>query len=105
MSLHKLRSDLEKINQDLFKIIIRRREIVENIQSLKSKEGEFPFYDEKREKELFSSMKSDLEKLTPKELLAFSLLIESHAQIGDEDNYPSWFKGDITKSTNPNLLF
>jgi len=105
MSLPKLRSDLEQINQELFKIILHRREVVEKIQSFKSKDGDFPFYDEKREKELFEKIQADLEKLTPKELLAFSLLIESQAQIGDERNYPSWFKGDVLKSTNPNLLF
>lgn len=103
-SLPKLRTELEDINSELFSILEKRKKVVADIQSLKPKTGEFPHYDESREKELFSKMKDDLSKLSPRELLALSLIIEDHAKAGDEKAYPSFFKGDLKAGVNPNLV-
>ena len=56
-----------------------------------------------REKELFSKLKDGLSKLSERELLAFSLIIEDHAKMGDESAYPSFFKGDLREGVNPNF--
>lgn len=102
-SLPKLRTDLEELNREFFSLLERRKKLVSEIQSLKSKASEYPHYDERREKELFSKLKTELLKLSKRELLAFSLIVEEHAKGGDEKAYPSFFKGDLGEGMNPNL--
>lgn len=85
MSLEKFRADLESTNKKILSLIETRRKIVGDIQRVKSNLGSDK-YDPKRELELFISLRGFLEKLSLKELLSFSLLMEDQAGIG----YPEW---------------
>mgnify|MGYP003393070833 FL=1 len=87
-----LRLALKGRNAELFKSILRRRATVEKIQSLKtSTPSAWASFDAQRERDLFSQMHTELTALGPKELLAFSLLMEAHA--GAPEQYPAWSEG------------
>jgi len=91
-SLIELRQALRSINADLFNLIQRRRDTVRGIQTLKSSTpSDWKSFDSQRERDLFQQMRVELAALGPKELLAFSLLMEAHA--GAPELYPAWSEG------------
>lgn len=104
-SLLTLRDKLGELNSDLFLILKKRKEISRKIQALKKTSSSL---DIRRELTLFSEAKADLLSLSDKELLSFSLIMESQAG----ENYPSWSTGIhlqdksscITEMINPFLL-
>lgn len=87
--LQELRSELDGINQQLIDLVKVRRNVVTQIQKQKPRHGgSFASYDSEREWSLFVRLKPQLEQLTLKELLAFSLLMEE--QAGAPVRYPEW---------------
>lgn len=110
-ALTELRQQLLELNQDLFSLIERRRDIVAQIQAQKlSTETPWQFYDYEREKGLFSTLRPWLERLDAQERLAFSLLMETQAHA--PMHYPAWSEGvhlselplQVHHRTNPLLL-
>ena len=83
--LKELRQQLKEINLDLFQVLAKRKSVTKAIQDQK-KIDKHQTYDAKRELDLFLSLQGELSHLSPKELFAFSLLMESHAGEG----YPEW---------------
>lgn len=109
--MEELRAELQKINKELFDLLKKRREISRHIQELKPQNGPYPHWDIMREKELFDSMKEQLDELSNREIAAFSLIIEDHACCGKMGVYPEWSKAehlggefDILQQSNPLLL-
>lgn len=91
-SLTDLRQSLKNLNGELFKLFTQRRETVQAIQRLKTiPRDAHQAFDQAREQALFAQMSSELVALGPKELLAFSLLMEAHA--GAPEHYPAWSEG------------
>ncbi|MCT4640777.1 MAG: hypothetical protein N4A33_00665 [Bacteriovoracaceae bacterium] len=84
--LEQRRSELEDIGIQLFSLLENRKLLVSQIQELKDVSSSF---DVNREKVLFSNQKSKLLKLSLQELLAYSLIIESHA-YSFNGTYPKW---------------
>ncbi|MCO4754596.1 MAG: chorismate mutase, partial [Bacteriovoracaceae bacterium] len=105
--LRELRQKLQTLNTELFKVLAERKATARSIQDQK-KIDNYPTYDAKRELELFLSLEKELRSLCIKELLAFSLLMESHAGQG----YPQWSStvhlaestGNLSSQINPLLL-
>jgi chorismate mutase len=89
-SLAQLREALAQLNSELFLTIIERRSLCIKIQEFKETGGRFSSYDPTREKEVFTLHVDEIKKLTLKELLAFSLLMEDQAQAYAPGSYPSW---------------
>ncbi|MEX0797881.1 MAG: hypothetical protein WEB87_04400 [Bacteriovoracaceae bacterium] len=83
--LESCRNKLECANQDLFKALLNRRALAQNIKERKSA-LKLSDYDPKREAKLFLSHENCLRQLSLKELWAFSLVME--AQAGE--CYPKW---------------
>ncbi len=83
-----LRTENKKIYLNLIELFVKRRDIVKQIVLLKDLKKLDNFYDPLFEKELFTELKPSLGKLSIKELLAVSLLIEDH--VGEEHGYPQW---------------
>lgn len=91
-SLESLRDSLQDNNLKLFEIFSLRQELVAAIQKHKTEmRGEWKHYDPTRENLLFAKMRSELSRLSLRELAAFSLLMEAHA--GAPANYPAWSEG------------
>ena len=89
--LSELRDNLRDINQQLFKMFLERRAVVEQIQQQKSQTGTFSSFDSNRELQFFQELKPVLAGLSVQELLAFSLLMEG--QAGAPAKYPAWSEG------------
>lgn len=88
------RSKLENLYRDFFKMLGERRELVRAINTLKTSTATaFKFYSPDREREVFQTFKLEIQETSLKELLALSLLMESHAQFDSEEHYPSWSRG------------
>jgi chorismate mutase len=110
--LDELRDNLFHLYLKFFSLLDLRRSLVQEINLLKENEGFYKNYSPDREKELFFKLESDLKKLSLKELLSLSLLIEDHAQFDGENSYPSFsagvhlqnFKGEIHQQINPLIL-
>lgn len=91
-TLKQLREALGGINSELFELLQRRRDVVDQIQSLKPMApAGWASFDAQREADFFQSMHDELMALSMKELLAFSLIMESHA--GSPARYPAWSEG------------
>lgn len=88
--LTQLREALAQLNSELFLTIAERRSLTVKIQELKGESGRFSHYDPDREKELFVLFLKELETLSIKELLAFSLVMEDHATALAPGSYPQW---------------
>lgn len=87
--LQSLRAELDGINQQLIQLVQARRNVVAQIQKQKPTMGDrFASYDSEREWTLFVRLKPQLDQLTTKELLAFSILMEG--QAGAPARYPEW---------------
>lgn len=89
--LNHLRHELLAINQQFFHIIEQRKDLVHAIQSQKFSAGQTVFCPE-REWELFNQLANELKRLSIRELLAFSLVIEEDARSFN-DTYPAWSEG------------
>lgn len=87
--LQGLRAELDGINQQLIQLVQVRRNVVAQIQKQKPPiRDHFASYDSEREWKLFLRLKPQLDQLTTKELLAFSILMEG--QAGAPARYPEW---------------
>lgn len=109
-NLNDLRIELEKINLNFFEILAARKETVDQISEVKNTKNVF---DAQREISYFLSLTPMIKNLTKEELLAFSLIIQSHAQQQGK-TYPAFSKGEhlnnqeiksITDLINPILLY
>lgn len=111
-NLSQMRERLAQINSELFLTLAERRTLSVQIQSAKGASGRYSHYDPEREKELFAQVEPDIKKLSLKELLAFSLIMEDHAMAMAPGSYPSWSqathvtnpKHDLAEMVNPLLL-
>jgi chorismate mutase len=113
LELH--RANVLKINLDLIHLIKERRQVVNQIQSIKIKEGNFPYFDVEREKKLYAQLSNELIKLTLKEIFSLSLLVESQADPDNDQSYPHFSNGDhlldpkkpleLFEQINPILLY
>lgn len=92
-NLEDLRKELQEINKDFFLLLKKRKEVSNKIQKLKDEKKQYSSWDIEREKKLFKALSDELGNLSLKEKLAFSLLIEDHADIR-EGSYPQWSKGE-----------
>lgn len=111
--LIELRAKLLEINLELFSLIEKRKLIVSRIQDLKT-ENNLSVFSPEREIILFEKLSPLLKKLTLKELLSFSLLLEAHADPTEKNLYPAFSEmihlDKIDKSflwyrVNPILLY
>ena len=92
----------------MFEKLHLRRQLVHEIQKLKASNEAF---DPQRERALFLELKDELATLDLKELLSFSLLMESHV-LSSGKKYPDWSgrehlevsQGTICEMVNPILL-
>ena len=107
--LQSLRSQLERVNDQFFSLLKKRKSLVHQIQSEKEIKSS---YDLNRELELFKSQESILSGLSQVELYIYSLIIEEQAYSYNK-SYPRWsFKEHLNNSdqeyyldgTNPLLL-
>ena len=89
--LSELRDSLRDINQQLFKLFLDRRVVVEQIQQKKNQTGAFSSFDSQRELQFFQDLQPALLGLSAQELMAFSILMEGHA--GAPLTYPAWSEG------------
>jgi len=116
-NLEELRQHLLNKNHDFFRFLDERKALVASIVDLKNNRnlttGHWKNFDLQREKNLFRELKGKLLCVSPRELLAFSLIIESHAKA-DRSLYPSWSSmehleedsrhGTIWEMINPVML-
>lgn len=88
--LDELRKSLADLTIELIGLMDQRRKIASSIQSLKNPQIGYYRFDPRRESEIFAQLQDHLVGKSLKELLAFSLLIEEHAQQGEVHTYPAW---------------
>lgn len=111
-NLAQLREALAQLNSEFFLTLGERRNLCLKIQEFKEGQGQYPHYDPTREKDVFALFGKELKELTLKELLAFSLIMEDHAQAFAPGSYPSWSqrvhltssRGELIEMINPLLL-
>ena len=110
-SLKQSRDQLLNLTKNLLELIVSRRELVRDIQCIKSSEEfSIPCFDPTREVELFDAIYEQFPSLTTRELLALSLLIEEHASKNCD--YPQWSNCEhlevsshrVYEMINPGLL-
>jgi chorismate mutase len=110
--LDKLRDELQQLNQAMFDIWQTRKNLVQQIQKHKDISKEYFCFSPAIEYQLFFKYSENLKVLSLQELLAYSLLIESHASVGPS-SYPSWSlrvhliertSDEIYEQINPILL-
>lgn len=92
-NLRDLRDQLREKNELFFSTLSERKLIGQKIQDLKSERvGQYSHYCPRREKEIFGEMKNSLALLSLRELLAFSLIMEEHADssVRGGNCYPIW---------------
>ena len=110
MDLFASRQELEALNAQFFSLLDQRRLCVKAIQQCKEVKGAYAYFDPQREVELFENFHTELLALSLEELLAFSLLMESHSAF--DDRYPRWSQrthlaqtsGELFEMINPLLL-
>jgi hypothetical protein len=109
--LFQLRSQLTELNRMMFSLWNQRRQKVAQIQAAKGTgASSYKHYDPKYEQSLFYSFSRQLKAMSPKEILALSLLMEDHAGAGEM--YPEWSAGvhlntpghSLHHRTNPLLI-
>lgn len=109
--LAQLREALAQTNSEFIINLEERRKLCLQIQTLKEKSG-ISHYDPDQEKKVFTQANAELKKLSLKELLAFSLVMEDQAQAMAPGTYPAWsnrvhlkeFRGELFELINPLLL-
>lgn len=99
-----LRGRLSEVNFKLFLTLDERKILCQQIQDLKPKTGPFSHYDPQREGQIFQEQQDQLKKLSLRELLAFSLMMEEHAQGQQPNSYPAWSTGNHLKVQSGQLL-
>lgn len=97
--LAQLREALAQINSEIFLTLKERRNLTVKIQEYKGSAGRYSHYDPDREKEVFLLFQTQLKNLSIKEMLAFSLIMEDHAQAMAPGSYPAW--SSMTHLSNP----
>lgn len=104
MKIRRERERLLLASINLLQSMREREKLSFEIQKMKKKQGRFSRWLPKREKEVFKILAPYLEACSLKELLAFSLIMESQAQ-GEKDSYPSWSldSEDLIEYINPLL--
>jgi len=110
--LAQLREGLAQLNSELFLTINERRNLTVKVQELKGTSGRYSHYDPEREKELFALFRKELESLSIKEILAFSLIMEDHATAMAPGSYPQWslrshlssYSVELFEMINPMIL-
>lgn len=112
--LAQLREALAQMNSEFFLTLSERRALTLKIQELKKPNTltRYAHFDPEREKEIFTSLKSQLSQLSIKELLAFSLVMEDQATAMAPGSYPGWSnfvhimqpKRELYEMINPQLL-
>ena len=80
-----LREEVTKLNECLMTLIENRKSVITKIQSLKDAQN-IESFDIERERFMFNHLRGSLMVLSKKELLAFSLMMESQAG----ESYPKW---------------
>lgn len=111
-NLAQLREALAQKNSEFFYNLGERRSLCLKIQELKDDQGRYSHYDPAREKEVFELLKNEINELTLKELLAFSLIMEDQAMAMAPGSYPAWSqkihlinpRPDLFEMINPLLL-
>lgn len=111
-NLERYRESLLQLNSEILISIQERRRICLKIQELKSSEGAYPHFDPAREISIFELQKEHFLKLSLKELLSFSLMMEDQAMALAPGSYPSWSMkihlsqqvGELFEMINPLLL-
>ena len=111
-NLAQLREALAQRNSEFFLNLGERRALSLQIQELKDDLGQYSHYDPAREKEVFELLKKEINELSLKELLAFSLIMEDQAMAMAPGSYPTWSqfthlnnpKREIFEMINPLLL-
>jgi len=89
-NLEKLRAEISALNQEFFSLLEKRNLVCQEIQQQKNLQGIHAAYDPRREFEVFESFLPPIQALSLKELLAFSLLMEAHAEGKKRESYPQW---------------
>lgn len=92
-NLLQVREALLHLNAQFFLIISDRRTLSLKLQELKNQTGRYAHYDPDRELVIFNQMKSEVCRLSLKELLAFSLIMEDQAMAMAPGSYPAWSSG------------
>jgi chorismate mutase len=111
-NLAQFREALLQLNTQFFFLMEERRNLSLRIQELKEPSGRFSHFDPEREKEVFEILKPETKKVSLKELLAFSLIMEDQALSMAPGSYPTWSQGihlqehsrDLFTMINPLLL-
>lgn len=103
--LIELRAKLLELNLELFSLLEKRKILVNRIQDVKL-ENNLSVFSPEREKILFEKLSPLLKKLTLKELLSFSLLLETHADPTENNSYPAFSEMiHLRKSTKSPLWY
>lgn len=102
--LIEMRAKLLQINLELFSLIEKRKLIVTRIQDIKM-ENNLSVFSPEREKDLFEKLAPLLKKLTLKELLSFSLLLEAHADPTEKNVYPAFSEMIHLRKTTKTFLW
>jgi chorismate mutase len=107
--IESLRQDVLTLTNTIIESLLERKSHVSCIQDLKEKAEGFKNFDPSREIIVFKNI-NGIDKLSLKEILSLSLVIEDHASSGEF--YPEWSAGvhlasnptDISHQINPILL-
>jgi chorismate mutase len=101
-SLDSLRSELNQLNYQMVDLLAKRKQMVHQIQEEKIHLGK-PVFSPARENELFKKFQEQLQSLSVKELLIFSLVIEEDAH-SFSSSYPAWSEGEHLQNDSSNNL-
>lgn len=99
-----LRNDLKTLNEEFFLFLEQRSALVKSIQSTKVKTNNYFCFDPVYELTLFSKQIESLSKLSLKELLAYSLILEDHACVS-KGSYPLWSEQSHLGEKNHNISY
>jgi chorismate mutase len=103
--LQEFRAKLAQLNFNLLLALDERKIVCREIQATKTiGSSNYPHYDPEREKVVFQEMMLELRQLSIRELLAFSLIMEEHAQGERPGAYPAWSQGVHLNSAPHQLL-
>lgn len=103
-NLFLLREQLGKLTQNFFSLLNERKKIVTQIQKFKEKEKRFYAYCPEQEVQLFLIQKDLLSSLSLRELLAYSLIMEEHANV-ESNAYPQWSQGEHLQQSRVGMIY
>jgi len=104
-NLDNLRAEISLLNKELFSLLDKRQNACHQIQEQKALEGIHSAYDPKREFEIFEHFSVAIKNLSLKELTAFSLIMEAHAEGRKPQSYPQWSKKVHLQKMHEDELF